>query len=73
MAIPWWITGCAVGADDEMDGQWNKYPAWAHFVRCLSDLGTRKSDGRVGISETDLGFLPGMIGRKLSKRNCHEE
>lgn len=42
-----------------MGGQWNKYPGKAHFVRCLSDLGSRKSNGRDSISETGLGFLPG--------------
>lgn len=59
MAFPWWILVYAVGADSVVCGQWNKYPATAHFVYCLSVLGTRKSEGRVGISGTEVGFLPG--------------
>lgn len=47
-----------MGADSVVCGQWNKYPAGAHLVHCLSDLGNRKSDGWVGISETEVGFLP---------------
>lgn len=47
-----------------MGGQWNRYPAKAHFVRCLSDLGTRKSSGRDSISETELEFVPGNDRRR---------
>lgn len=67
VAVPWWITVYVVGADAETCGQWNEYPAEAHFVSCLSALGTRKSDGRVGISETELGFLPGNDQRGIGE------
>lgn len=45
-------------------GQWNEYPAKAHFVRGLPDLGLRKSDGRDSISEI-LGCLPGNDRQKV--------
>lgn len=56
-----------------MVSQWNEYPAEAHLVGCLSDLGGRKSERRDSVSETDLGWLPGNDGQEIGEAVRNKE